>query len=165
MRTFVIVAVGMTMGSVALWAQGSGAGSPAPPAVYKTAAEIKAELEKAGAVSKVGAAVTVHPGISVRRRSSGGEPQYAIIHPLSIEIYQVVEGSATLVTGGTLALPLTDSAEDLVRSTSIVGGETRKVSQGDVVVMPPGTPHWFSDVQGTITYLEARVRVKPSAKE
>ena len=57
-----------------------------------------------------GAAATVHEGIVVRRRSASDEPQFAIIHPLSIEVYQINEGSATLVTGGTLTLPLTGAS-------------------------------------------------------
>ena len=131
-----------------------------PPATYKSAVQIAAELDKAGAVARTGAASTVADGIVVRRRNASDEPQFAIIHPLSIEIYQIVEGSATLVTGGTLALPLTDSAPDLVRSLSIKDGESKRVGKGDVVVMPPGTPHWFSQIDGSITYLEARVPVK-----
>jgi mannose-6-phosphate isomerase-like protein (cupin superfamily) len=138
-----------------------GQGPGGPPGIYKSAAEITATLDKMGAVAKTGAAATVSEGVVVRRRSASDEPQFAIIHPLSIEIYQIVEGSATLVTGGTLTLPLTDSAADLIRSTSIQGGEIREVGKGDVVVMPPGTPHWFSQIDGSITYLEARVRQKP----
>lgn len=139
-----------------LLAQGPGG----PPATYKSAAQIAAELDKAGAVARTGAASTVAEGIVVRRRNASDEPQFAIVHPLSIEIYQIVDGSATLVTGGTLVLPLADSAPDVVRSTSIKDGESRKVGKGDVVVMPPGTPHWFSRIDGSITYLEARVQVK-----
>jgi mannose-6-phosphate isomerase-like protein (cupin superfamily) len=130
------------------------------PAIYKSAAQISAELDKAGAVARTGAASTVAEGIVVRRRNASDEAQFAIIHPLSIEVYQIVDGSATLVTGGTLALPLTDSAPDLVRSLSIRDGESRRVGKGDVVVVPPGTPHWFSQIDGSITYLEARVRAK-----
>jgi quercetin dioxygenase-like cupin family protein len=37
---------------------------------------------------------------------------------------------------------------------------TRKVGKGDVIVLQPGTPHWFDAVDGTITYVESRVRVK-----
>ena len=135
-------------------------GPGGPPATYKSGAQISAELDKAGAVARTGAASTVAEGIVVRRRNASDEPQFAIIHPLSIEVYQVVEGSATLVTGGTLVLPLVDSAPDLVRSLSIKDGESRRVAKGDVVVIPPGTPHWFSQIDGTITYLEARVTVK-----
>jgi glc operon protein GlcG len=156
MRLLLAAAISIGLAAI-LHAQGPGG----PPGIYKSAAEITATLDKMGAVAKTGAAATVSEGVVVRRRSASDEPQFAIIHPLSIEIYQIVEGSATLVTGGTLTLPLTDSAADLVRSTSIQGGEIRKVGKGDVVVMPPGTPHWFSQIDGAITYLEARIRQKP----
>jgi mannose-6-phosphate isomerase-like protein (cupin superfamily) len=36
----------------------------------------------------------------------------------------------------------------------------RTVAKGDVIVVPPGTPHWFNAIDGTITYLESRVRTK-----
>src|SRR5688572_559963 len=91
-----------------LHAQGPGG----PPATYKSAAEIEATLKKMGAVAKTGAAATVAEGVVVRRRSASDEAQYAIIHPLSIEIYQITDGSATLVTGGTLKLPLSDRSEE-----------------------------------------------------
>jgi mannose-6-phosphate isomerase-like protein (cupin superfamily) len=134
----------------------------APRATIMTAAQIAETLAKAGnaAETMTGTDATVAPGVVVRRRSSGGAPQYAIIHPLSIEIYQIIEGSGTLVTGGTLSpTPTTPQQPDLVRSTSLVGGEARRVAKGDVVVMQPGTPHWFSQIDGSITYLEARVQV------
>jgi metallo-beta-lactamase class B len=71
-----------------------------------------------------------------------------------------VDGTASLVTGGTLDPPPPAPADpDTVRSTGIRGGETRKVGKGDVVVMPPGTPHWFEAIEGTVTYLESRVKV------
>jgi hypothetical protein len=147
--------------SIGILAQGAQSG--APPATYKTAAEIAAALAKIGSAASstaTGADVSIAPGVSVRRRSAGGEPQYAIIHPFSIEIYQVTDGSGTLVTGGTLAPPPpTPENPDVVRSKSITGGVSRKVAKGDVVVMPPGTPHWFSQIDGSITYLEARIRV------
>jgi mannose-6-phosphate isomerase-like protein (cupin superfamily) len=160
MRRLVGAALAALLGGLVLVIEIDAQGPGGPPATYKSAAEIDATLKKMGAVAKTGAAVTVSEGVVVRRRSASDEAQYAIIHPLSIEIYQIVDGSATLVTGGTLALPLTDSAPDLVRSMSIKDGETRKVGKNDVVVMPPGTPHWFSQIDGTITYLEARIRVK-----
>ena len=133
----------------------------APPATIMNWAAISAALEKVGpeTTAATGAAVTVSPGISVRRRAAGGQPQYAIIHPLSIEVYQIIDGGGTLVTGGHLDPPVAPDNPDLVRTKSIVGGVTRKVAKGDVIVMPPGPPHWFSAVDGAITYLEARIPV------
>jgi mannose-6-phosphate isomerase-like protein (cupin superfamily) len=134
----------------------------AAPAAYMSAAEIGKELASAVAGDPAaGAAVTISPGIAVRRRTGAGEPQYAVVHPFSTEIYYIVDGVGSLVTGGALDLPLAPSADpDVVRSKAIKDGVSRKVAKGDVIVVPPGTPHWFSAIDGTITYLESRVRVK-----
>ena len=143
---------------LSLLAQSAGA----PPAVYMSAVDISKGLSTAVAAdAAAGAAVTVSPGIAVRRRSGSGEPQYAIIHPFSTEIYYIIEGTGSLVTGGTLDPPALPPADpDVVRSKTIRNGVTRKVSRGDVIVVLPGTPHWFNAIDGTITYLESRVRVK-----
>jgi mannose-6-phosphate isomerase-like protein (cupin superfamily) len=143
---------------LSIFAQGGGA----TPAAYMSAAEIGKGLTTAVAADPAaGAAVTISPGIAVRRRSGAGEPQYAIVHPFSTEIYYIVEGAGTLVTGGTLEMPLAPSTDpDVVRSKAIKDGLVRNVAKGDVIVVPPGTPHWFSAIDTTITYLESRVRVK-----
>jgi mannose-6-phosphate isomerase-like protein (cupin superfamily) len=133
-----------------------------PAAPYMSAADITKGLSTAVAAdAAAGAAVTVAPGIAVRRRSGGGEPQYAISHPLSMEIYYIIDGTASLVTGGVLDPPPPAPGDpDIVRSKTIKDGLTRQVAKGDVIVVPPGTPHWFNAIDGTITYLESRVRVK-----
>ena len=42
----------------------------------------------------------------------------------------------------------------------IEGGLARRVKEGDILVLQPGTPHWFSSIDGdSITYMESRVRV------
>ncbi len=137
--------------------------SGAPPAIYKPSAEIMAELDQAesASASAGGWAVTVSPGVTVRRRSSS-VAQYAIYHPFSTEIYRILEGSGTLVTGGRLELPLAESNNpNIIRSEKgIEGGLARTVSAGDVLVLQPGTPHWFSSIDGeSITYMESRIRV------
>ena len=139
-------------------AQGGGS----VPAAYMSAADISKGLSTAVAAdAAAGAAVTISPGIAMRRRSGAGQPQYAIVHPFSTEIYYIVEGTGTLVTGGALELPLAPSTDaDVIRSKAITDGMIRKVAKGDVIVVPPGTPHWFSAIEGTITYLESRVRVR-----
>jgi quercetin dioxygenase-like cupin family protein len=35
----------------------------------------------------------------------------------------------------------------------------RHIKAGDFVVLPPGTPHWFSKIDGSITYVETRFTV------
>jgi quercetin dioxygenase-like cupin family protein len=43
-----------------------------------------------------------------------------------------------------------------------IGGESRTVKPGDIIVIPAGTPHSFSALDGTISYLV--YRFEPSAK-
>lgn len=137
--------------------------SGAPPAIFKPGAEIMAELDAAASnsASAGGWSVTISPGVSVRRRSSSVD-QYAIIHPWSMEIYRILEGKGTFVTGGKLILPLADSSDpNIVRTQhGIVGGLARQVQAGDVLVLQPGTPHWFSNIEGeTVTYMESRIQI------
>jgi len=97
----------------------------------------------------------------VRRRGSSVE-QYAVLHPFSIEIYRILEGSGTLVTGGLLIPPLAESTNpNIIRTLhGVNGGLAREVKVGDILVLQPGTPHWFSNINGeSITYMEARVKI------
>ena len=137
--------------------------SGAPAALFKTHEEVVRELDRAAATSNsaAGVSVSISPGISVRRRMSG-VLQYAVMHPFSVEIYRIIEGSGTLVTGGVLNLPLADPIGDNIVRTEhgIEGGMVRQVKAGDILVLQPGTPHWFSQIDGeSITYMESRVRI------
>ena len=159
MKPVLFTLVALSVLSATVTAQDPGA----PPAIYKPNADIVAELDKAEATSASagGWGVTVSPGITVRRRSSA-VVQYAVYHPYSTEIYRILEGSGTLVTGGRLLLPLAESSNpDIIRSEKgIEGGLAREVSAGDVLVLQPGTPHWFSSIDGeSITYMESRIRI------
>lgn len=159
MRTLLVAILTLSMIGPAVLAQDSGA----PPAIFKPGSEIIAELDRAAAssASAGGWSVTISPGVSVRRRSSS-VAQYAIIHPWSMEIYRILEGSGTFVTGGLLQLPLAASTDpNIVRTEhGIEGGLAREVKEGDILVLQPGTPHWFSNIDGeTITYMESRIQI------
>jgi mannose-6-phosphate isomerase-like protein (cupin superfamily) len=135
----------------------------APAAIYMSGAAVEAELQRvaAASASAAGWAVRVSPGITVRRRSSD-VLQYAVMHPFSVEIYHIMAGSGTLVTGGTLTLPLASSTgPNIIRTENgISGGLARQVKPGDILVLQPGTPHWFSHIDGdSITYMESRVQI------
>ena len=140
-------------------AQSAGAAA----ALFKAHEEVTTEPDRAAAIinSAAGVSVSISPGNSVRRRMSG-VPQYSVVHPHSVEIYRILEGSGTLVTGGLLIPPLAEqTSDDLMRTLhGIEGGLARRVREGDILVLQPGTPHWFSSIDGdSITYMESRVRV------
>jgi mannose-6-phosphate isomerase-like protein (cupin superfamily) len=81
--------------------------------------------------------------------------QEANLHNTKVtEIYYILNGNATLVTGGTLPdpKPLKGSTTTM-QSTRIDGGVSRKVGPGDVVIIPGKTPHWFSSQDADLRYL------------
>jgi len=90
-----------------------------------------------------------------RRVKPGG----AEVHEKETDIFYVVDGSATLVTGGSVTDAKTTRPSQ-IGGSGISGGESRQLSKGDVVVIPAGVPHWFKEVNGFINYLTIKV-VKP----
>jgi hypothetical protein len=80
-------------------------------------------------------------------------------------IVRVLDGSGTMVTGGTLIGPQRMAANDPdvdvigpgQRGKSILGGDSRRLSTGDMVIIPAGVPHGFSEIERPITYLVIRV--------
>ena len=70
------------------------------------------------------------------------------------EIYYMLSGTATLVTGGTMQDPTPAPAPSLsMRCSGIEGGVSRRIVPGDVVVIPGHTPHWWSELESDIEYL------------
>jgi quercetin dioxygenase-like cupin family protein len=49
-------------------------------------------------------------------------------------------------------------------SATIGGGVTQRVPKGDVVIVPANSPHWYSQIDGAITYLEVRWLAPASTK-
>lgn len=90
-------------------------------------------------------------------------PGMAEVHTRDTDIVYVLEGTATLVTGGTVVEGET-TARDEIRGRSIDGGETRRLVKGDVVVVPNGVPHWFSEVQGPLLYYVVKVTAQTAAE-
>lgn len=93
--------------------------------------------------------------IHASRRES--MPGLAEIHTRDTDIIYVLEGSATLVTGGK-AVDAKETGPEELRGSAIEGGETREITVGDVIVVPNGTPHWFKQVNGPLLYYVVKVR-------
>lgn len=78
------------------------------------------------------------------------------IHDRDTDIFYVTEGTATLTTGGT-AIGTKSTGPGETRADKITGGVARKLTKGDIVVIPAGIPHWFSEVSGTFIYFVVKV--------
>ncbi len=84
----------------------------------------------------------------------------ALVHSHVTEIYQIIKGTGTLMTGGQLKNPTPNDLARVAGGTGFSGvhegGETKVVGPGDVVIVPEGTPHRFSVLDGEILYLTYR---------
>ena len=138
------------------------------PATYVSAADIQANLKAAPNSA-------TNPQPNIRVVDAGGynlavgvihrkqtPPGVAAVHFKVSEIYHVMDGAGTLVTGGTMVNAKPRPADAIsvrledgpgASGTGIEGGVSRKIKAGDVVVIPAGVPHWFSEIEGSITYV------------
>src|SRR5580692_5315737 len=141
------------------------------PATYVSAADIQANLNAAPNAA-------TNPSPNIRVVDAGGynvavgvihrpqtPPGVAAVHFKVSEIYHVIDGAGTLVTGGTMVDAKTRPADAIsvrledgpgASGTSIQGGVSQRIKAGDVVIIPAGTPHWFSSIEGSITYVVVR---------
>ena len=85
------------------------------------------------------------------------QPGMAEIHTKDADIIYVLDGEATLVTGGS-AIDTKTTAPDEIRGSAVTDGETRRLGKGDVIIVPHGTPHWFKEVDGPVLYYVVKVR-------
>jgi hypothetical protein len=176
-RETTLVAIGFVLAGAAAGVTGQNAIAPGhdrvppyrEPSPYISASDIQTALNALDpklVASRTGGSIPVAarkaPGV-VRRRMSG--PQYAITHTRTVEYIVVTKGTGTLVTGGTLIPPTIDTdpypnsdPNATIRSAvGVTGGLARRVGPGDVIVNLPGTPHWLSQIDGTIEYVEIAV--------
>lgn len=86
--------------------------------------------------------------VSASRRDGPGQAE---IHQKETDIFYVLEGEATLVTGGDLVEPR-PVAPGEIRGTGIERGTERHLAHGDVITIPAGVPHWFRSVTKPLTY-------------
>jgi glc operon protein GlcG len=87
------------------------------------------------------------------RRTGPGEVE---IHEHDTDIFYILEGSATFITGGKV-IDEHSSGLGEMRAKELVGGEDHQLNKGDVIVIPNGIPHWFKEVNGTFQYLMVKV--------
>lgn len=152
------------------WAQSA----PAVPPTDVTKAEIDAVLAHPdGGIDRQIKVVDVgklNVGIGVLHRGvvkdAGDGPIRGLSHTQVTEVYYILSGSGTLVTGGHMAdgKPMPSDAEvvkvavgpSITGSVAQAAAVTRVVSAGDVVVIPAGMFHGWKVVPDHVTYLSIR---------
>lgn len=126
------------------------AAAPQPDILYAGADQAMALLAKAKAERKEGQAMAPAqplvrlPGYRaiVEYRAS---PTPASLHKTNNELIQVIDGSGTLIVGGTLNEPR-DTNPANQQGTGVTGGQTYTLAKGTYVFVPAGAAHYFSTI-------------------
>jgi mannose-6-phosphate isomerase-like protein (cupin superfamily) len=83
-------------------------------------------------------------------------PAPAEIHARDTDIFYIVDGTATFLTGGT-AVDQTQTGPNEFHAKSITGGTEHNLTKGDVIVVPAGTPHQFLELTNPFLYFVVKV--------
>ena len=148
-----VVALGVSfllVGSV-----GPSGAQTAPAPTDRTKAAVFSAAELAAGLAKLAAdrpsssvrVFTLAPyNVNVERRLP--RPQGASLHEAQAELFYVIEGTATLLTGGTLTSPTRNGTN--LSGPGIEGGVRQSFSKGDFLLVPSGIPHQFVDIQAPV---------------
>jgi glc operon protein GlcG len=142
----------------------SSVSSPVHPAMYFAKQEVEANFEHPKRMD--GALYVSDYGTRSFevKTSTRDKPLAPEVHITFTDIIYVVRGSATLVTGGKLVGDLTPRTypngqpfgKETKMGRSIVGGESRHIAVGDVVIIPNGLPHWFTDIEAPFWFYNVK---------
>ena len=153
--SFVALALLTAVAAAALIAQQQTKGGEAPQVVYAGKAAMDAALAKGGPATTPRASMVSRNAdhlVAGGRRDAPGDAER---HEKAYDIVYITGGEATYVTGGTLMNSKQTGPGEMLGGT-IEGGETRVLKEGDVIVVPPGVPHWWKDTKG-VTYMIIKV--------
>jgi mannose-6-phosphate isomerase-like protein (cupin superfamily) len=135
------------------------AAAPAMKA-FSSSADVAALIAKAKSERKEGQPIVSEPilqlapyNANLEYRASVGN---AAVHEREAEVFYVIDGNATMVTGGKLVKETRTNATNLTGS-AIEGGDSRKVAKGDFIIVPENTPHWFSSIDGVLVLMTLHV--------
>jgi mannose-6-phosphate isomerase-like protein (cupin superfamily) len=162
MRTIVINGLALTLvTAIALAKQPTPKplAQPAPQSsekstnLFMSASQVNDLIEKAKSERKPNQANVLEPILELggydghlEYRASVGN---ATVHETEAELFYVIDGSATLTTGGKLVDGKRTDAANL-NGSAIDGGTKRNIAKGDFILIPQNTPHWFSPINGVL---------------
>lgn len=142
MKTWLALAIGLAVGVVLTTAAETHAVS------FFDHDSVSAKLAKGGSLL-----ATPTYSVSGSHRDKAGQVE---IHDKETDIFMVMDGAATFVTGGmSMNDKVTGPNQHL--GTGMKGGESRNLVKGDVMVVPAGTAHWFKAVPDHVSYFVVKV--------
>jgi mannose-6-phosphate isomerase-like protein (cupin superfamily) len=138
--------------------------SPAAGRTMVSAADVSAMIAKAKVDRKDNQALLAQSMIRLSPYNVSLEYRAAVanaaVHETEAELFYVIDGSATLVTGGRLKNE-TRTNETNLSGSGIEGGQSRHVAKGDFIIVLEGQPHWFSQIDGTVVLMSLHLPHAP----
>jgi len=127
--------------------------------VYSSSSDVAAMIAKAKETRKENQPIVTDRILQLAPYSANLEYRASVgpaaVHEKEAEMFYVIDGSATLTTGGKLTAETRNG--DNLQGTGIEGGMSRTISKGDFVIVPENTPHWFSKIDGTLVLMSLHV--------
>ena len=127
---------------------------------FASSADVQAMIAKAKGERKEGQPLVAQRilqlapyNVNLEYRASVGP---ASIHEKEAELFYVIDGGATMVTGGKLTEEKRTNPENL-SGAGVEGGESRHIAKGDFVIVPENTAHWFSKIDGVLVLMSLHV--------
>ncbi len=128
------------------------------PKLFSSAGDLTGMIAKAKAERKPDQANFVQPILRLAPYTANLEYRVAglnanaTVHEKAAEMFYVVDGAGTLVTGGTLREERRTNADNRA-GTGIDSGTRRRIAKGDFIMVPENTPHWFGEIDGTLVMM------------
>jgi mannose-6-phosphate isomerase-like protein (cupin superfamily) len=159
MRTFGI-SLALTLLAAAAMAQQAAQPTDQTMKTFSSSADVQALIAKARSERKEGQPVVAEHILQLAPYNANLEYRASVgpaaVHEREAEVFYVIDGTATMVTGGKLVKETRTNAENL-SGTGIEGGSSRSIAKGDFIVVPENTPHWFSAINGTLVVMSLHV--------
>ena len=160
MRKISVAVVCIALLSVVIWAQQP---TPAPAPLQGgqvTAAEFAAIVARQPKDRNGNQTFLQLAPYNVSMEHRVNVPQNASVHDKEAELFYVVEGTGTLVTGGKLVNPTRNG--DNQTAATVDGGTSKRIGKGDFILVPEGVPHWFSKIDSELTLMSLHLPRTPA---
>jgi mannose-6-phosphate isomerase-like protein (cupin superfamily) len=160
MRTIVVVFSVLAIASLSIWAQQSagqqgqrqGQGQAPLQGGQFTAADFAALVARQPKDRNGNATFLQLAPYNVNMEHRVPVMQAASVHEKEAELFYIVDGGGTIVTGGKLMNEKRTNADNLT-GDGVEGGTSKKIGKGDFILVPEGQPHWFSQIDGELTMM------------
>ncbi len=117
--------------------------------IAKTKADLRPEQPQGG--GNILSLAPYRANLEYRRAVAAGA-----VHETEAEIFYVIDGSGVMTTGGKLKDERRTNPSNLT-GTGIEGGKNTPMAKGDWMIVPEGTPHWVSKIDGTLIFMTLHI--------